>query len=109
MKPTDKMNTKNKMYTKSNAIASQAYDKLQVQIAVETSNFEILSISLEKGSIFPEHSSPTDAQLIVLEGDIVFHIDGEPYHLVKHQRFSFPKQTEHWVKANENSKFLIVR
>ncbi len=97
------------MYEISNQITDQKYEKLQVQIVVETPTYDILSISLEKDAIFPEHSSPTDAQLIVLEGDIIFHIDGEPYHLTKYQRFNFPKLTEHWVKANENSKFLIIR
>lgn len=97
------------MYEISNQIAEQQYKNLQVQIVVETQKFDVLSISLEKDAVFPEHSSPTDAELIVLEGAIVFHIDGEPYHLTKHQRFSFPKRTEHWVKANENSKFLIIR
>lgn len=97
------------MYETSNQIAEQEYENLQVQIVVETPTYDILSISLEKDAVFPEHSSPTDAELIVLEGDIVFHIDGEPYHLTKYQRFSFPKRTEHWVKATTNSKFLIVR
>jgi len=68
-----------------------------------------LSISLEKDATFPEHTSPTNAQLIVIEGDIVFHINGEPFHLKKYQQFGFPKEVSHWVKANENSKFLIIR
>lgn len=98
-----------KMYEISNQITDQKYDGLQVQILVETAQFDILSISLEEDAIFPNHSSPSDAQLIVLEGEIIFHIDGEAYHLIKHQSFSFPKQTEHWVKATSDSKFLIIR
>lgn len=97
------------MYEISNQIENQTYENLQVQIVVKTPKYDILSISLEKDAVFPEHSSPTDAQLIVLEGAIIFNIDGDPYHLTKHQRFSFPKLTEHWVKAKVNSKFLIVR
>ncbi|MRI00707.1 cupin domain-containing protein [Kriegella sp. EG-1] len=97
------------MYEVNNKIADQKFDKLHVEILVETPKYNILNISLEKDAVFPEHSSPTDAVLIVLEGDIVFHIDGEPYHLAKQQSFNFPKRTEHWVKATTNSKFLIVR
>ena len=74
------------MYEISNQIENQTYENLQVQILVKTPKYDILSISLEKDAVFPEHSSPTDAQLIVLEGAIVFHIDGEPYQLTKHQR-----------------------
>ena len=93
----------------SNQIAEQKYNGLQVQKAVETSRFDILSISLEKDALFPEHSSPTDAELIVLEGEIIFYIEDESYQLTEYQRFSFPKKTLHWVKAKTNSKFLIVR
>ena len=97
------------MHTIKNTIKSQAFDGLKVEKLVKNTKLEILSISLEKGSLFPEHTSPSDAQLIVLEGDIIFHIHGEPYHLTAQQHFSFPKEVPHWVKANENSKFLIIR
>jgi len=97
------------MYTINNTIKSQTFNKLQVQKLAKTDAFEILSISLEKDAVFPTHTSPTNAQLIVLEGDIFFHIHGEPYHLKAQENFSFPKETEHWVSANENSKFIIIR
>ncbi len=93
----------------NNSIKDQGFDGLKVTKPVKTDAFEILSISLEKGAIFPEHTSPTDAQLIVLVGDLVFHINGESYHLTDYEHFSFPKETTHWVTANENSKFLIIR
>ena len=70
---------------------------------------EILTISLEKAALFPKHSSPRDASLILLEGNIVFHINNQEFELKKHQVFCFPKEEEHWVKAVENSKFLIIR
>lgn len=97
------------MYQINNTIKSQPFEKLNVQKLAKTDALEILSISLEKDAVFPEHTSPTDAQLIVLEGDIIFHINEEPFHLKQHQNFSFPKEVPHWVKANENSKFLIIR
>jgi len=97
------------MYAVSNQIAKQKFDKVQVEKLVKTNVLEILNISLEKGATFPEHTSPTDAQLIVLEGDIVFSINGDPNQLKAQQSFNFPKETVHFVIANENSKFLIVR
>jgi quercetin dioxygenase-like cupin family protein len=97
------------MYEIDDHINSQEYDQLQIHKLKKTDTVEVLSISLEKNAVFPKHSSPTDAQLIVLHGDIVFHINGETYNLTEHQHFSFPKEVEHWVKANANSKFLIVR
>lgn len=97
------------MYTIQNSIKDQAFNKLQVHKLAQNETIEILSISLEKGALFPTHTSPKDAQLIVIEGDIVFHIEGGEYRLETQQHFSFPKDTEHWVSANENTKFLIVR
>jgi len=97
------------MYQVNNQIKDQEYKGLQIQKLKQNSNFEILSISLEKGSKLPEHSSPEDAQLILLEGEIIFHINNEAYNLICHQNISFPKETPHWVLANENSKFLIIR
>lgn len=97
------------MYEVSNTIALQKFEGLKVQKITSTSESEIISISLEKDAIFPEHSSPRDATLIVLEGEIVFHIKGKEYVLFGQQHFQFEKEIPHWVKANENSKFLIIR
>lgn len=97
------------MYTVNNTIASQSFDKLQVQKLVKSDVFEILTISLEAKSIFPEHTSPTDAHLIVLQGDILFHINEKVFRIKTQEHFSFPKEVSHWVEANENSKFLIIR
>jgi len=97
------------MYQVNNQIKDQECKGLQIHKLVQDSNFDILSISLEKGSKFPEHTSPKDAELILLEGEIIFYINNEAYNLTHHQNISFPKETPHWVFANKNSKFLIVR
>lgn len=97
------------MYTVKDTIRNQEFNKVKVEKVVKTETIEILSISLEKDVIFPEHISPTDAQLIVLQGDIDFHIQGRTFNITEQQDFSFPKEIAHWVKANENSKFLIIR
>ncbi len=97
------------MYTIKDTIKNQGFNKLKVEKVVKTNALEILSITLEKDVIFPEHTSPTDAQLIVLEGDIDFHIQGRTFLIGAQKHFSFPKEIAHWVKANANSKFLIIR
>ena len=97
------------MYEVNNAIALQAFEGLKVLKIASSSQVEIISISLEKDAIFPEHTSPSDANLIVLEGEIIFYINGKEYLLFGQHHFQFEKETPHWVKANENSKFLIIR
>lgn len=97
------------MYEVSSSISSQKFEGLKVQKIASNSETEIISISLEKDAIFPEHTSPRDATLIVLEGEIVFYIKEERYLLFEQHHFQFEKEVPHWVKANENSKFLIIR
>jgi len=97
------------MYTVNSTIALQAFEGLKVEKISSNSQVEILSISLEKNKIFPEHTSPRDATLIVLEGEILFYINGSEYLLFGQHHFQFEKEVTHSVKANENSKFLIVR
>ncbi|MCW5517178.1 cupin domain-containing protein [Muriicola sp. Z0-33] len=97
------------MYELNNIIASLAFNGLQVKQLIKTSFLEILCISLENGAIFPEHTSPRDAELIVLEGEITFFINEQQFDLHKYQHFRFPKEVRHWVQATENSKFLIIR
>ncbi|CAN0602433.1 unnamed protein product [Ectocarpus sp. 12 AP-2014] len=97
------------MYEVKNTIKSQKFERLQIQKLAKNDSLEILSISLEKGAIFPEHSSPTDANLVLLEGEIVFHINGEDYTIQKMEHLSFKACEKHWVEAFENSKFLVIR
>lgn len=97
------------MYVEKEAIKNLPYDKLQITKLAKNEAFEVLAIGLEKDAIFPEHTSPTDALLVVLEGAIDFHINGERIQLSKNEAYSFSKETPHWVRACENTKFLIVR
>ncbi len=97
------------MCTINNQVCDQEIKALKVEKVHGADTFEILSIALEKGGIFPEHTSPRKAILVLLEGSIRFHIDGNSYLLKRHQLFNFPKNTPHWVEAKRDSKFLIIR
>ncbi len=96
------------MFQVNDIIKNQGFNKLQVS-KLNDGPAETLLISLEKGATFPEHTAPRDAQLIVLEGEINFHINSEVFNIKTHQDFKFAKEIPHWVKAVENSKFLIIR
>ena len=97
------------MYKINNAINTTSFEGLQVGKLLDINAKEVLQISLEASAVFPKHTSPTDAHLLVLEGSISFFINRIEYKLNKHQLFQFPKDVEHWVEAHENSKFLIIR
>ncbi|MBT8209943.1 MAG: cupin domain-containing protein [Eudoraea sp.] len=97
------------MYKIGQQIKIQPINGIQVRKLLKDKDLEILSITLEKGTVLPEHSSPKEATLIVLEGALDFHIQGKTYFLEHLEDFSFPKELPHWVEARENSRFLIIR
>ena len=97
------------MYTTNNLLAEQAFEQLKVKHLITSPAFEVLSISLEEGSTFPEHVSPKNSYLMMLEGEIHFNIDNRTFHLTPQQVFDFPANTKHYVKALTNAKFLIIR
>tara|TARA_R110002073_G_scaffold72537_1_gene177423 strand:+ start:418941 stop:419228 length:288 start_codon:yes stop_codon:yes gene_type:complete len=82
---------------------------LQVSKIFKTDTTETLLITLEKDKLFPKHTSPKEAMLVVLEGSINFYIEGKTIELNQNNTYSFQKNVEHHVVANENSKFLIIR
>lgn len=97
------------MYTVEQLIELQSFNKLKIEKIKTSDTLDILSISLEKGMVFPEHKSPRDAFLIMMEGKVRFHIMEEVYTLSKYQHLNFKKDQSHWVEALENAKFLIIR
>ena len=82
---------------------------LNVAKIFKSDSTETLLISIEKNKLFPTHTSPKSTFLVVLEGDIDFHINQETINLGQHQTYTFDKELEHHVTANQNSKFLIIR
>ena len=97
------------MTRKENLIKTQPFEKLNIQKLVRNERFEILSITLEAGALFPKHTSPSEALLVLLEGQIEFHIHEERFDLLPQESLRFDAEIEHWVMAKENSKFLIIR
>lgn len=97
------------MHIKESRIKSQTFDALQIQKLLRNERFEILSISLEAGALFPKHISPREALLVLLEGQIEFYMDDLHYELLPQETLRFSADTQHWVKALQNSKFLIIR
>ena len=97
------------MYTTNNLLVEQKYEDLQLEQLIRTTTYEVLSVTLEAGSMFPEHSSPSDTHIIMLEGEIYFGVNNEIYHLSAQQVFDFQANAKHFVKALTNAKFLIIR
>jgi len=97
------------MYEINNTVRDSAFDGLTVRVISKTETCETLLITLEKGALFPEHTSPREALLVMLEGTIVFNISAKEFLIEEHQSFTFPAHEKHHVLAKKNTKFLIIR
>lgn len=93
----------------ANFINEAAYKSLSVNKLFNNSTAETILITLEKGAVFPEHTSPKDTLLVVLTGAIDFYIEGKVISLSANQLYSFKKEVPHHVIAIKDSKFLIIR
>ena len=97
------------MYSTNSMLAEQEFDKLQVEPLIRSDTFEVLGITLEAGCMFPEHTSPKDAHILILEGAVDFMIKNRIYRLSAYEALEFEANTKHHVKARTNSRFLIIR
>lgn len=97
------------MYSIDSRIKDTTYDGLNVQKFWTNETAETLLITMDEGVDFPEHTSPRDALLILLEGHIEFMIQKKNIVLTTGDAYNFPANTPHEVHANSPSKFLIIR
>ena len=92
-----------------NIIIETEINGLKASKIFTSDSTETLLITLEKDKLFPTHTSPRTTLLVVLEGEIDFHIENKTINLAKHQTYAFEKEIEHHVTAPKDSKFLIIR
>ena len=97
------------MYEIKNSIRDSIFDGLTVAMLSKTESCETLLITLGKDALFPEHTSPRDACLIMLKGRVVFSISDQEFEIEEGQSFRFPAHEKHHVIAKEDAKFLIIR
>ena len=85
------------------------YTKVQSKKVSSNAHFAVNLISLEKGNKLKAHTSPTDAVVVVLNGHILFHIEGAVHSLRDQDLISFEKNQVHEVEAVEDSKIILIR
>ncbi|MCW5518584.1 cupin domain-containing protein [Aureitalea sp. L0-47] len=97
------------MYSIDTRIKDSTFEGLKVQKLWTNNTAETLLIAMDEGVDFPEHTSPRDALLIVLEGTFEFKIQKKNIILTTGDAFTFPAEEPHEVHAHSPSKFLIIR
>lgn len=82
---------------------------IKVEKVFQNERFEVRKFIMDKGASLPSHTSPKDAYLQMLSGQINFHIDQVTHNLKHTESISFPAHVSHAVVSEEGAQFLIVR
>ncbi|MBA3900579.1 MAG: cupin domain-containing protein [Bacteroidetes bacterium] len=75
----------------------------------ESEKCKVMEMALSKGDDIKTHSSPVDALLVILEGNIIFQIEGEDVVLVKFDAYKIPAIVPHSLHAQEDSRMLLIK
>jgi hypothetical protein len=60
-----------------NLAALKQYDKIKKQSLYKSEPFEVMVLTVAKGEFLKPHTSKTDAFLVVIEGDLIFTLEGK--------------------------------
>ena len=85
------------------------FDKIKTKNLVANDTGDLILISIQKGSELKEHTSPTDASILVLKGKINFKIYGVDHIMKKGDLFDFKKDEIHAIEAIKNSSILLIK
>ena len=86
-------------------------NEINKKILANNGTNKAMLIAIKKGQTLAEHSSDTDAFLLVLDGEIEFSFTedlSENYTVKKEEILFFPKDKKHKVLSKKDSKILVV-
>jgi len=92
-----------------NIINTLPFDGVKTNKVVINDSGNVILISIEKGSGLTAHKSNTDASILILEGEVVFKINGEAHKLETHDLFTFKKDEIHAIESITNAKLILIK
>lgn len=92
-----------------NILEKLTYDGIKTNKIVANDSGNVILISIEKGKVLSAHKSNTDASIIILEGKVIFEINGEKHALSTHDMFSFKKDEIHEIVGVTNAKLILIK
>ena len=96
------------MITK-NILKSLAFEGVKTKKIVSNESGNVILISIEKGSELSAHKSNTDASILILEGEVIFKINGTDNVLDANDLYTFKKDEIHAIEAVQNSKLILIK
>lgn len=93
----------------TNIFQHEDFEKLKSQQIYKEERFHVMLIRIKKNETLKPHHSTTNAFLVVAEGEIIFSLNEEKFHLSKGDMFTFKAFETHSVEAAEDAAFLLVK
>ncbi len=87
-------------------------EKINSKVLAENGESKAILFAIKKEQFMPEHISPKDTFIYVLEGEIEFeinHDENERYKIEKGDIFFFNAEEKHTVLGKKDTKMLVVR
>lgn len=87
-------------------------NNVQSRILAKNDNNLALLVAIKKNQMMEEHTSPVDAFLYVIEGEVEFSVYGEKtesFQIEKGEIFYFEREERHTVLGKKDSKILVIR
>ena len=84
-------------------------DKVHFKNIFETGNGGVALIGFEEGQKLETHLAPFEVMVTVLEGEIVFTMDGNPNEMKAGDFLLMGQNVPHSVEAKTNAKVMLVK
>ena len=78
-------------------------EKVMIKKMLETDMLKEIRICLSKDQIMKEHIAPAPIVVMVLDGEIMFNVDGESHTMKKGTAINLDSKVPHSLHAKENS------
>lgn len=85
------------------------HDKVHVRNIFETGNGGVSLVAFEAGQKLDTHLAPFEVMVTVLEGEIVFTMDGKAHTLTAGQFLLMGQDVPHSVESKTDSKLMLVK
>lgn len=79
------------------------------EILLQNNDSSLNLIAIKKNSKIDTHTSACDTAVFVLDGEIEIHFEFENFKIDKGEMLMFAKNIEHYVVANKDSKFFVIK
>ncbi len=83
-------------------------DRPVVEKIFSANNTTVIAFGLKSGVELSEHTAPSRAKLVMIQGVVNFHINGEVLRFTVQDSFDIPLDIKHSVVGVEDAMFLIV-